>query len=92
MLENGVLTGEVLHVDHFGNLITNLRAADLTNKSSVEINGHSVHRKCVSYAEATAGELILIEGSAGFIEISAREASAARIVGAAAGDALIVKK
>ena len=38
-----------------------------------------------SYAEAEAGEVFAIEGSSGYIEISAREASAATLTGACAG-------
>ncbi len=90
--ENGMLVGEVIHIDHFGNLITNLTAVDLTNTISVEINGHSVSRRLTAYAEASVGEIFMIEGSAGFIEISSREASAARIVGAKAGTAVFVKE
>lgn len=90
--ENGVLVGEIIHIDHFGNLITNLTTVDLTNTISVEINGHSVSRRLTAYAEASVGEIFLIEGSAGFIEISSREASAARIVGAKAGMAVFVKE
>lgn len=59
---------------------------------SVEINGHSVRRQLSAYAEAAPGEIFLIEGSAGFVEISSREASAAQVVGAAAGDAVFVRK
>lgn len=90
--ENGVLVGEIIHIDYFGNLITNLTTVDLTNTISVEINGHSVSRRLTAYAEASVGEIFLIEGSAGFIEISSREASAARIVGAKAGMAVFVKE
>ena len=87
---NGGTIGEVIHVDHFGNLITNLTAAHLTNTTSVEINGHRLSRRLFSYGEASPGEIFMIEGSLGFIEISSREASAAGIVGGKAGDLVIV--
>jgi len=86
------LEGTVLRVDHFGNLITNISAADLaylsTSPSTLEIRigKHTVHRFCASYAEANAGEPFGIMGSADLLEISVKQRSAAALLGVSPGE------
>ena len=80
----------ILAVDRFGNMITNLPAADFAFLARVPFRlkaGRRVVRRWVeSYSEAAPGELLLIAGSSGYLEIAARESSAARLCGCAAGD------
>jgi S-adenosyl-L-methionine hydrolase (adenosine-forming) len=81
------ISGEVLRVDKFGNLITNISAEDLAqsgiSRSSIiiRIGNHAVTRMCLSYAEASPGEPFGIIGSSGLLEISVNQASAARQLG-----------
>ena len=79
------LRGEVLKVDKFGNLITNVSAQDapaLFGASpptfSLLIAGRSITRLCGSYAEGGEEEFFAIAGSSGYLEIAARQASAAQ--------------
>lgn len=74
----GELIAEVIDIDRFGNLVTNLRPKDLHGHFHITLNGNLITRVCRSYDEAGPDELFLIEGSAGFIEISLNKASAAR--------------
>lgn len=76
---------QVIHIDRFGNIVTSYRAEELPAGSGVRIGGVTVREKYGSYAAAPAGELFLIEGSGGFVEISMRQASAAEKIGATAG-------
>ena len=85
-------TGEVITIDGFGNLVTNLRAADVlpfTSKSKLwfEIAGHPITVRGLSdaYASVPVGKLLAIEGSSGFIEISIRDGSASAKTGAHVG-------
>lgn len=86
------LRGAVLKVDKFGNLITNLGgqeapalfAASLP-KVSILISDQTITRLCHSYAEGKEGEIFAILGSSGYLEIAARQASAAEKLGAAVG-------
>ena len=76
------LTGTVLRVDKFGNLITNIRAEKYrerlrAGKFMLSIGGHQVHRLCRSYREARGPEPFVIWGSLGLLEISCNQASAA---------------
>jgi len=84
-----VWTGAVLKEDRFGNLITNLKMAefDLPNRRTFEvrIGMQRVHLCVRNYSEASIGELFVLEGSSGYIEVSANQASAAKLLGCGAG-------
>lgn len=77
------LAGNIIHIDRFGNCITNFIAADVGFAPTLSVNDHRVtaFRKFFSDDEATSpGELFMIEGSAGFIEVVVRNGSAADIL------------
>lgn len=76
--------GRVVHVDHFGNLISNLRVADLPpGPLTVRIAGRTIQGLSRSYAEAPM--LLAIEGSSGRIEVSVRGGSAFAQLGVGVG-------
>jgi hypothetical protein len=76
------LDGLVVHVDAFGNLITDIRGSDLPPRASVLAGGQrlSVVR---TYAEASG--LAAIVGSSGFLEVALPGGSAAAALGAGRG-------
>jgi S-adenosyl-L-methionine hydrolase (adenosine-forming) len=69
--------GAVLRVDKFGNIITNVRRADLGAEFTIRVAGNRINRLCANYTEAASHELFAIEGSAGYIEIALNQGSAA---------------
>ena len=71
----------IIHIDRFGNLITNLKREDLPGKFSLVINGRKIEKLRSYYAEAGSGEIFMIFGSAGFLEIVAFRNSAAKLLG-----------
>ncbi len=74
---NGEIEGRVVHVDSFGNLITNIALEeDGAGRAVVEIEGLRIQGLSRSYEEA-AGALAII-GSHGTVEIAVRNGSAAR--------------
>jgi S-adenosyl-L-methionine hydrolase (adenosine-forming) len=90
--ENG-LRGEILFVDHFGNLITNIPGEALTAKVQpvgVKVNDFEVSRWVRSYAEAEAGAVIALVSSAGLLEIALSQGNAARKLGVDVGTAVHV--
>ena len=87
---DGTVHGEIIHIDRFGNLVTNLTPADVPDKFCLDVSGVTVRCVSSSYAEMPRGELFLIKGSAGRIEISLREASAADLTGAAVGQKIVI--
>ena len=86
------LRGQVLKVDKFGNLITNIGVQDapalFANDAppvNILIAGQTITRLCRSYAEAGEDEVFAIVGSSGYLEIAARQASAAERLAAGVG-------
>ena len=95
--ENGRLSASVLKVDKFGNLITNLREEDLPGLFSapppvirLAIAGQIIARVCRSYAEGGGEELFAIFGSSGYLEIAARQESAAKKLSVREGEPVTV--
>src|SRR6185369_6200200 len=98
--QGGVVEGQVIHVDSFGNLITSLPAelfggvggagaADV----QVEVEGAEGRFRPVfgrTFSDVQSGALIAYIGSGGQLEIARRDGSAAARVGAARGTAVRV--
>ena len=84
--EGDTLMGHVVHIDRFGNLITNVRADLLPSQDSltVEVKGHQIAGLSPSYAEG--GPLLAIIGSHGNLEVSVKNGSASEELGASVGD------
>jgi S-adenosylmethionine hydrolase len=84
------LKGEVVHVDTYGNLITNVPAHSLPDRFHVRLGGYQIEPVDI-YAAAAPGALIALIGSAGLLEISARNGSAAAVTGATRGTPVSVE-
>jgi S-adenosylmethionine hydrolase len=78
--------GEILKVDHFGNVITNFLADDFPALEEFAVGGAKARRLVGSYAEAADGELVVIAGSSGYLELSMNQGSAGERIGCRAGD------
>lgn len=77
-METETLQGEVIYIDHFGNLITNisqevLREFAVDDMVAIEIGGEMIKGLRSSYTEGGEGEIIALWGSGGFLEISLKE-------------------
>jgi S-adenosylmethionine hydrolase len=86
----GGLTGEVVRVDRFGNLITNIdrRAVEqLAGRAGVAITAgdREVPRLVATYAEAAPGEICALFGSTDHLEIAVNAGDAARLLGLGRG-------
>ncbi len=87
--QEGSLSGHVIHVDYFGNLITDIRSTDLPKKSIViEIAGYQI-RGLMRYYQESNG-LVAILGSNGYLEISIPKKNACDFLGAHVGDEVTV--
>lgn len=77
------LVGEIIHIDHFGNCITNLTASDLqleqvTSPTHLRIGEREVRQFGSHFAQLTDdNELLAYLGSAGFWEVALWQDSAA---------------
>jgi S-adenosyl-L-methionine hydrolase (adenosine-forming) len=92
-VERGRVRGEIVHVDRFGNLISNIERAHLRGaaRPRVVLNERVIGAIRDHYAQATAGELLALFGSDGLLEIAARDANAAALTAAGVGSALVVE-
>ena len=87
----------IIHVDRFGNCITNLTrdevgANQFAAGAKLVVNGHEVTslREFFADGRANNGELFCVFGSAGFLEIAAQNYSAATILGVQPGQPVIL--
>ncbi len=91
---DGTLVGAVIHVDRFGNLVTNIAPEDLQEESGARllVNGREVRRFRRFFAEDAdaPGEPFALWGSAGLLEVAVFQGSAARLLGAKRGDKVLV--
>ena len=82
---------EILHVDHFGNLITNFRLQSHENGIEVSAGGRSIGQVRHTFADVGPGELLAYEGSSGYLEIAVREGSAAETLSLDVGDTVQIE-
>ena len=86
---DGNLVGQVLHVDRFGNLITNIRSNSLTGKDvAIEVTGQRIQGISDYYAQKEG--VMAVVGSSGYLEISLRDGSACDFLGIGVGDEIRV--
>jgi S-adenosylmethionine hydrolase len=81
--EGGKIDGLVVHVDRFGNLITDIRVEDLSEDPSFTIGGKELR---LARTYALADGLAAVVGSAGYVEIAMPNGNAARMLGIGPGD------
>jgi S-adenosyl-L-methionine hydrolase (adenosine-forming) len=88
---DGHVAGHVIHVDRFGNLITDIPGGWVgENRWCIEIAGRRISHFGTTYADATAGALLILVSSAGTLEIAARDGNAAAQLGVRVGEAAIL--
>ncbi len=76
--DGGKVSGTILRIDKFGNIITNLRREDLGAQFTIRVAGlPPITRLYSNFSEAGPGEFFAFEGSTGFIELALNQASAA---------------
>ena len=95
--ESGLIVGEVIGTDRFGNLLTTVTEKDLASLDAsrglvVEIAGIRVGAPVSAYSDARPGAAGAIMGSAGRLEIFVREGSARLTLGLGRGAPVIVKR
>jgi len=82
---------EVVYVDHFGNLVTGLRAGAMPTDRKLFVNGRGISHARV-FSEVKHGEAFWYENSLGLAEIATRAGSAADALGARVGQPVRVER
>jgi S-adenosylmethionine hydrolase len=92
------LRGQVIWIDRFSNLITNISRADLAGLGafrgrdvSVTIHDHELRLRD-SYAAAPPGRAVAIVNSADLLEIAVNRGAATEVLGALRGTRVIVRR
>ena len=87
------ITGEVVHIDRFGNAITNLDAALLRVHAVCEVYGKRRWRCPLRefYQAAPAGKPCAVPGSSRFIEIAVNGGSAEKLLGLRRGTRIVLR-
>jgi S-adenosylmethionine hydrolase len=84
-----VWTGLVLHADRFGNLVTNFRVDEFpgvtTRPFELNVGLEKLSRLAGNFAAVEPGELAVMVGSSGYLEVVANQSSAAKRLGCGAG-------
>ena len=89
--------GVVIHIDRFGNLITNIRAEHLDAAGlkpgmiMAIIAGQAVKDFAEFYAAGPHGKPLLLFGSGGYLELAVRGGSAAETLDAERGNAVQIR-
>lgn len=91
------ITAHVVHIDGFGNAITDLDDATFgrwAGRQAVAIaaGGRTMEGVRVTYAAAAPGAPLAVFGSSGHLEIAVRDGSAAGALGLRRGDVVVVRK
>ena len=90
---DGSLVGHILHIDNFGNLITNIKNDDLPQTKgaiSIEVGNQLISRLSRTYAEGSG--LLALIGSSGYLEVSLKEGSACAYLNARVGNEVKVRR
>jgi S-adenosylmethionine hydrolase len=92
---SGGLVGRIIHVDHFGNCITNitphhLEQARLGERITVKIIDQRIAGISRTFADVPVGALVALVGSNNRLELAVRNGSAAQTLGVGIGDTVKV--
>lgn len=96
-LSDDLLAGEVLRVDRFGNLVTNIDRKlfdKFIHENGIEISAatHLIGRVVNTYAEAAAGEVCALFGSTDHLEIAVNAGSASDQLNLSRGAPVTIRK
>jgi len=84
---DGSLVGHILHIDSFGNLITNIKSDDLPQTKqaiTIMVGNQLVHGLSRTYAEGRG--LLALIGSSGYLEVSLKGGNAGALLNAEVGN------
>ena len=84
-VKDALIQGAILAVDQFGNLITNLKPDDVPVPFKILAGQKEITGFRKTYGEGTPGEVIVVPGSTGYLEIAVKGGSAAAALNLKAG-------
>ncbi len=92
LAEVGAAVATVIHIDRFGNAMTNCPADHLhPPPRAFVVKGHDMGELRRTYDDVRPGEALALIGSGGLLEIAVREGSAAERLGVRVGDMVEIR-
>lgn len=90
---DGSIVGQILHIDRFGNCITNVPSDMLSvdRPLIVKVAGQSIRGISPTYSTVKPGQVVSLIGSEGFLEIAVRNGNAAERLDIAIGDTVTIE-
>lgn len=90
-LQGSDILGEVIFIDHFGNVMTNIPAGMLPARiNEISIGRHHINKHVPSYGHAQPNEVVGLFSSSGHLEIAQVNGNAANKLGIAIGESVKV--
>jgi len=89
---DGSIVGHIIHIDSFGNLITDLRGDDLPQAKqgiTIEVGNHLISGLSRTYADGSG--LLALIGSDGYLEIALKDGNASALLDAEVGDEVKIR-
>lgn len=80
---------EIIYIDHFGNVMTGLRASKLTKDKSITIKNHTLGY-ARTFSEAKTGEAFWYENANGLVEIAVNKGRADEVLKLSIGDGFVI--
>jgi len=89
------IEGEVVHIDRFGNIVSNIPAEMIrglikTEEVSITIGGQVLQGISRSYSQKEPGDLLSVIGGAGLLEVSINMGNAMEALNVGNGDSVVV--
>jgi S-adenosyl-L-methionine hydrolase (adenosine-forming) len=87
-VKDNLIQGQILAVDRFGNLITNLKCTDVPHAYKILAGQREIASIHETYQEGSPGEVFVVPGSTGYLEIAVKDGSAASAIKIKAGSSI----
>ncbi len=96
VIDDRQISGNMLHIDRFGNIKTNITTHHLSKFqpakfSSISMGGHTINAISSTYGQQPTGELVALIDSSGYLEIAVNRGSAAELTGCSPEESVIVR-
>lgn len=80
--------GEVIYIDHYGNLFSGIRADNIPRESLIRVRGKKIPN-AEYFSQLEPGELFWYKNSIGLLEVASNKGNASILLGASIGDAMV---
>jgi S-adenosylmethionine hydrolase len=79
------VVGEVIYVDRFGTLVSNIPGDLVEPGVRIKVAGTEIGTLARTFGDVGRGQLLAFVGSGGTVEVAVRDGSAARLLGVGVG-------